>query len=135
MEDSGILHLTGTILDFSKWDDTINLYAQKFHAQFNVYPNILLACNFTYRKIDLYAQMHPDRLVESDGIETIETSDIPYQGISYFTAEDYNLECCLDYYLPVGSFTLVFDEAPDFDGESVEEPEEVGDVFYFRKSA
>jgi hypothetical protein len=72
MEDSGILHLTGVITDFSKWDDTINLYAQKFHAQFNVYPNILLACDFTYRKIDLYAQMHPDRLVDPDGIETRE---------------------------------------------------------------
>ena len=107
MEDSGIFHLTGTITDFSKWDDTINLYAQ----------------------------MHPDRLIDPDGIETIETSDVPYQGISYFTAEDYNLECCLDYDLPEGSFTLMFDEAPDFDGEPVEEPEEADNVFYFRKSA
>jgi hypothetical protein len=135
MEDSGILRLSGIITDFSKWDDTINLYAEKFHEQFNVYPNILLVCGFTYRKIDLYAQMHPDRLVVSDGIEMIETSNEPYQGISYFTTEDYNLECCLDYDLPEGSFTLVFDEAPDFDGEPMEEPEELEGVFYFRKSA
>ena len=79
--------------------------------------------------------MHPDRLVVSDGIETIETSNEPYQGISYFTTEDYNLECCLDYDLPEGYFTLVFDEAPDFDGEPVEEPEELENVFYFKKSA
>jgi hypothetical protein len=37
--------------------------------------------------------------------------------------------------LPEGSFTFVFDEAPDFDGEPVEEPEEVEGVFWFRKSA
>ena len=79
--------------------------------------------------------MHPDRLVDTDGIETIETSNVPYQGISYFTAEDYNLECCLDYDLPEGSFTLVFDEAPDFDGEPMEEPEEVEKVYTYRKIA
>jgi hypothetical protein len=45
------------------------------------------------------------------------------------------LECCLDYDLPEGSFTLVFDEAPDFDGKPMEEPEVVENVFYFRKSA
>jgi len=55
--------------------------------------------------------------------------------ISYFTIEDYNLEYCLDYDLPESSFALVFDEAPDFDGEPVEETEEVEGVFYFRKSA
>ena len=62
MEDSGILKLTGIITDFSIWDDTIHIYAVKFHDQYNVYPNILLASDLTYRKIDLYAQMHPDRI-------------------------------------------------------------------------
>jgi hypothetical protein len=33
--------------------------------------------------------------------------------------------------LPESSFALVFDEAPDFDGE----PEVVEGVFYFKKSA
>ena len=135
MEDNGILRLTGIITDYTVWDDTINLYAGKFHKQFNVYPNILLASDFTYRKIDLYAQMHPERLVEHDGTETLETSDEPYDGISYFTTEDYELECCLDYDLPEGSFTLVFDEAPDFDGEPVEEREEQEGVYVFRRIA
>jgi hypothetical protein len=34
---------------------------------------------------------------DNDGnIETIETSDEPYNGLSHFVAEDYELECCLD---------------------------------------
>ena len=74
-------------------------------------PNILLASDFTYRKIDLYAPMHPERLIDHGGTETLETSNEPYEGISCFTATDYELECCLDYDLPEGSFTLVFDEA------------------------
>jgi hypothetical protein len=138
MEDNGILQLTGNITDFSIWDDTIHLYAVKFHDQFSVFPNIMLACDFTYRKIDLYAQMHPNRIriTDDDGsIESIETSNEPYSGLSYFTTEDYELECCLDYDLPEGSFALIFDEAPDFDGEPVEEPEKLEMIYTYRKIA
>jgi hypothetical protein len=138
MEDDDRLKLTGIITDFSLWDDTIHLYTVKFHGQFNVYPNIFLASDFTYRKIDLYAQMHPNRIriTDNDGsIETIETSNEPYSGLSYFTTEDYELECCLDYDLPEGSFTLIFDEARDFDGEPVDEPEELENVYQYRKIA
>jgi hypothetical protein len=138
MEDNGILKLTGIITDFSVWDDTIHMFAVKFHEQYNVYPNILLASDLTYREIDLYGQMHPDRIRISDddgSFETIETSDEPYNGLSCFTTEDYELECCLDYDLSEGYFTLVFDEAPDFDGEPIEKPDEPKNVYLFRKSA
>jgi hypothetical protein len=138
MEEDGRLKLSGIIADYSIWDDTIHLFAVKFHEQFNVYPNILLASDSTYRKIDLYAQMHPNRIVTSgdDGnIETIETSDEPYNGLSSFVTEDYELECCMDCDLSEGSFILVFDEAPDFDGEPVEEPDEPEMVYQYRKIA
>jgi hypothetical protein len=138
MEKDDRLKLTGVITDFSIWDDTIHLYAVKFHDQFNVYPNILLASDCTYRKIDLYAQMHPNRIVITDddgNIETIGTSDEPYNGLSHFVAEDYELECCLDSDLPEGSFTLIFDEAPDFDGEPVEKPDEPEMIYQYRKIA
>ena len=126
------------MLDFSVWDDTIPLSAVKFYSQYNVYPNILLANDSTYRKIDLYAQMHPSRIVTNDddgNIETIETSNEPYNGLSSFVTEDYELECCMDYDLQEGYFTLIFDEEPDFDGERVEEPEEQGNVYNYRKIA
>jgi len=138
MEDNGVLKLTGVIIDFSVWDDTIHLSAVKFHNQYNVYPNILLANDSTYRKIDMYAQMHPNRIVTTndDGnIETIETSNEPYNGLSLFVTEDYELECCMDFDLQEGYFTLVFDEEPDFDGEPVEKPEERENVFKYRKIA
>ena len=135
MEESGILTLTGIITVFSKWDDTIHLYVIKFQSQYNVYPNILLACTSTYRKIDLYAQMHPDRLIDPDGIETIETSSEPYNGLSHFATENYELECCMDYDLQEGHFTLIFDEAPDFDGEPIEKPDELDNVYRYRMIA
>jgi uncharacterized protein VirK/YbjX len=138
MEDSGVLQLTGIITDFSIWDDTIHLYAVKFHDQFSVYLNIMIACDFTYRKIDLCAQMHQNRIVltgDDGNIETIETSNEPYNGLSHFVTEDYELECCMDYDLQEGSFTLIFDEAPDFDGEPVEEPDEPEMIYQYRKIA
>jgi len=138
VEDSWVLKLAGVITDFSVWDDTIHLSAVKFYSQYNVYPNILLASDFTYRKIDLYAQMHPNRIVTNgaDGnIETIETSNKPYEGLSLFVTENYELECCMDFDLQEGYFTLIFDEEPDFDGERVEETEEQENVYNYRKIA
>jgi len=138
VENSGVLKLAGVIIDFSVWDNTIHLSAVKFYSQYNVYPNILLANDSTYRKIDLYAQMHPNRIVTdgADGnIETIETSNKPYEGLSLFVTEDYELECCMDFDLQEGYFTLIFDEEPDFDGERVEEPEEQENVYNYRKIA
>jgi len=89
-------------------------------------------------KIELFAQKHPNRIVTAgdDGnIETIETSNEPCNGLSYFTTEDYKLECCMDYDLQEGYFTLIFDEAPDFDGEPIEKPEEWENVYTYRKIA
>jgi len=135
METKGVLQLKGYIQDFAIWDDTINVFAVKFHGKYSVYPNILLASDETYRKIDLYAQMHPDRLIAPD-YETILTSDESYTGISEFVTEDYTLDCCFDYNLAEGNFTLIYDEAPDFSGEP--EPvveEDKGKIYRFKKSA
>ena len=120
MENDDRMKLTGRISDFSVWDETIFDLAEKFHDKYNVYPNILLASNFTYRKIDLYAQMHPERIViyDDDGsYETIKTSSEPYEGLTCIVAGDCELACCLDVDLSDGNFTIVFDENPDFGGE------------------
>jgi len=138
MEKDTRLKLKGKITDYAVWDDTIDLYAEKFYKKHNVYPNILLANEYTYRRIDMFAQMHPERLIEADGNETFETSNTSYNGISEFTTESYNLECCFDYKLTDDSFLLIFDEAPDFDGEPEpvpEESEEGEKAYFYRKSA
>ena len=136
MEIEGVLQLKGYISDFYIWDDTINSYVKKFLEKHNVYPNILLASNETYRKIELYAQKHPERLIAPDH-ENILNSNEPYQGIGEFIASDYSLEFCINYDLTLGNFILIFDEAPDFDGEPVPLPkeEEKGKIYQFKKTA
>jgi hypothetical protein len=37
--------------------------------------------------------------------------------------------------LPEGSFTLIFDEEPDFDGEPAEKPDEPEMIYQYRKIA
>jgi hypothetical protein len=76
-----------------------------------------------------------DDTINDGNIETIETSDEPYNGLSHFVAEDYELECCLDNDLHESSFTLIFDEAPDFDGEPVEKTDEPEMIYQYRKIA
>jgi hypothetical protein len=82
--------------------------------------------------------MHPDRIMSTDddgNIETIETSNESYNGLSNFVTEDYELECCMDFDLQEGYFTLIFDEEPDFDGEPVQKPEEAENVYQYKKIA
>ena len=140
MENDSRLKLNGFILDFVIWDDTINPFVMKFHDKYNVYPNILLASDDTYRRIDLFAQKHPERIIKFDedgNMENIETSEDTYDGLSMFTAEDYELECYIDYDLQKGYFMLVLDEEPDFSGEPIidDEKEVERKIYAFRKSA
>ena len=138
METDNRLKMTGIITDFAIWDDTINLYASKFYEKFNVFPNILLANEYTYKKIDLYAQKHPERIIDPTGENNIETSSISYQGLSIFTAEEYELDFCLSYEIADGSFILIFDENPDFDGEPEPLPvedEEKPKFYLYKKTA
>jgi len=137
MENDTRLTLKGSILNFTKWDDTIHFFVLKFYKMYNVYPNLLLASDYTYQKIDLYAQMHPERIMDPDGVMTIEASDCEYTGISDFSAVDYSLEFCFDNEITEGNFLLVFDEEPDFSGEPlpVVEIEEKQTVYQFEKTA
>jgi len=138
MDTDNRLKMTGVITDFAVWDDTINLHVIKFHDKFNVFPNILLANEYTYKKIDLYAQKHPERIIDPTGENDIETSSISYQGLSTFTAEEYELDFCLSYEIADSSFILIFDENPDFDGEPEPLPvedEEKPKVYLYKKTA
>ena len=134
MEINGVLKLKGFIQDFLAWDSTINLFAVKFNKKYSVYPNILLASDDTYRKIDLFAQKKPNMLIGPDGKDILSSSET-YEGINEFVTEDYTLDCCFDYELTLGNFILVFDEAPDYGGEPVLVIEEKGKVYQFKKSA
>jgi hypothetical protein len=124
-QEGNIFKEFGYINDYSKWDDTINEKAQHFHELYRVYPNILIACAATFDNIDNYLKQHPGNLVFSGSGEPP-----PFEGLSTFTATDYELEFCLAVDQTEHYFILVYDETPDFDGK--EEPESDNQEPYYR---
>ena len=129
---SGIQKFTGFISDYSAWDDTINAFVKRFHKEHKVYPNILLANKMTFCRIDRH--VHLEALVDKDGV-SYEKSEIPYEGIGSFEANNYSLVFCINNQLIDDSFVLIFDAEPDFDdGEPIPEEEE-NISFYYRKCA
>jgi hypothetical protein len=117
----------GVIGDYSRWADTINERVQRFFALYKVHPNILLASGATFDKIDTYLKQHPENLVFSG-----EGYPPPFDGLSSFTGEDYELEFCLDLDQRENYFILVYDETPDFDGENIPESDMEEPKFSFR---
>jgi hypothetical protein len=120
----GRLKLKGFILDFTEWGPTIHSFVLKFHKAYNVYPNIFLASNATYEKINFHAQMHPEIIfiLEDNGSsKNIDMDD--YSGINRIEFPDCTLDFCIDYEASLGNFILMYDEAPHFDGEPISEEE------------
>ena len=116
------LKLKGFIHDFTEWGTAIYSFVEKFHKKHNVYPNIFLASNATYDKINLYAQIHPEIIfvLEDDGSSKNIDMD-EYSGINGIEFPDCFLDFCIDYEALFGNFTLMYDEAPDFSGEPIPE--------------
>jgi hypothetical protein len=117
----------GFIGDYSRWADVIHDGILRFFALYRVHPNILLASGATFDKIDNYLKRHPANLVFSG-----EGDPPPFDGLSSFVDGNYEIEFCLDAGQGENYFILVYDEAPDFDGENI--PESTGEEpkFSFR---
>ncbi|GBU28521.1 hypothetical protein R84B8_02080 [Treponema sp. R8-4-B8] len=104
----------GKITRISQWADIIAMKVADFREEKGVYPNILLANTSTYDKIDKYYKKHPENLIY-DGCE----ESPEFDGLSGFYTSEYNLDFCIDNDITINHFRLVFDENPDFDGETI----------------
>jgi hypothetical protein len=130
------LELKGYISDFYEWYNIIYKAVLKFYKKYNVYPNLLLACDVTFRKIDLNAQRYMGNIVSvlDNGLEEIETIKT-YDGINHFRTEECGIDFGIDNELTEGNFILLFADPQDIDGEPVPVPEEKENVFVFKKTA
>ncbi len=99
-------------------------YSIKFYEAFNIYPNLLLAAETTWKKIDHYANLiSPVNIYK--GPETDDEMNEEFKSISSFVTPDFELEFCLDFKIKENYFILIFDEDPSFDGEPVEDPQQI----------
>ena len=97
------------------WDDTIDNSVEKFYDSYNIYPNIIIAHEDTFIKIEM--------VVNSIGKKYIKgmNGKVPDKGefvrISSFSGESYELDFCLDNNVQYQFFTLIYDSDPDGGGE------------------
>jgi hypothetical protein len=129
------LRLGGFINDFNRWDDLINKCAVRFRKLYNVYPNILLAATPTYQKIDQYAQIKPESIYSEEYDSTFADIEAPFEGLSAFITDDYQLELCVDENMVEGIFSLLFDQHPIFDREPAVKKNARGETYRPRHSA
>ena len=129
---SKFLKLSCSISDYEYWDDTIYENALKFHDEYAIHPNILIASKITWDKIDKYANLyHPENIGLMDD-DIIDFDEEEIKTIAGFQTSEYSLAFCLDEKIATDHFILVFDEHPTFDGEPIDELENENAVIYQR---
>ena len=120
------------IKNYEFWDGIIHEHSLKFHKTYSVYPNIMLAKQETWDKIDEYANLiNPGHITNPGGAEEVGEDDL--KSISTFTTDEYFLEFCLDDKVKDDYFILVFDETPTFDGEPCDFEE--NDIIKYKRIA
>ncbi len=109
---------THAIHDWPRWDDEVHDAVAAFEAAFGLVPNILLAHDSTFRRIELIASK---RNIRDDRGER--PDDTEYAELGGFNGPGYHLDFCFDERLATGLFVLIFDDDPD-DGDEEPIPEE-----------
>lgn len=107
------LHIT----HWRQWDREINRASLAFHHTFGCAPNILLANQITFQRIDMIA--NKQRLTNHDGALA---SPSQYCSVGGFNGDGYALDFCLDDTLADRCCVLLYDANPDGDGEPIPLP-------------
>lgn len=116
-----ILRQKVTFDDLTNWDETINDCAYNFKDHYGVFPNILLASQSTYRKIDIIANnTNKDRIQSDDGKAPMLDEFATLGGLC---TPDYSLDFCIDDKLPENTIQLICDSDPDGEDESYDDEE------------
>jgi hypothetical protein len=97
------------------WSHDLNRWVKQFKEVHGVYPNILLASDSTYARIDMVANTNGrDNIRNPDG-EIAEK----FASMSGFQGKGYSLDFCIDDRLDVDMVKLIFDSDPGGGGEPV----------------
>ena len=93
------------------WDHQLNSWVKEFKADLEYYPNILLASNETYARIDLVVNARgKDKLRNSEGAGAPEEEFVSMNG---FKGDGYELDFCMDDNTGVDTVRLIYDSDPD----------------------
>lgn len=102
----------GVFRRYASWADTLHLKILDFKEERRIFPNIMLASQYTYDKIDNSFGNAENVMREARDEESFED-----YGDFDFIDGKCALHFCIDDTLKKGEFRLVYDSDPDFDGE------------------
>lgn len=114
-----VLRKTFVLESFKGWDHQVNLAVSDFKNKFGCFPNLMMANEVTFKRIDIFADK--EKVLGEEG-ETVNPGE--YVRLGGFGSEDYQMDFCLDDTLVDKAFVLIFDSdeedeksIPEVDGK------------------
>lgn len=97
-----------SLKSFKGWDHQLNKSVLEFKNTFGVFPNVMLANEVTYKRVDISADK--TKILGEKGNKVC-----PYEYVRLggFGSEDYELDFCLDNRLEDKAFILILDNDPE----------------------
>ena len=108
------------------WAKGIHQAIHVFNEMTGTWPNILLANEYTFARIDLLAGLDEGNIV-AEPVHKDQDEDLPldeWKSLSGFRTGDCKVTFCLAANLADGEFELIHDPDPDGESEDEEEVEE-----------
>lgn len=112
-----IIKKTYTFRDYAIWDDELHAAGLDFKEKFQIYPNILIASDTTYNRINLVANQKRDRLKDENGASWSDESG--FVDLSTFVDEEWEVDFMQDNGLADDVIVLIYDSDPDDGGEDI----------------
>lgn len=103
--DRGVFHR------YASWAETLHMKILDFKEERRIFPNIMLASQYTYDKIDASFENAENVMREARDEDSFED----YGDFDFIDGEC-ALHFCIDDTLKKGEFRLVYDSDPDFGG-------------------
>ena len=109
-----------SLSDWKGWAHAIDASVDDFYDAFGVLPNALVACDATFRRIDMVADRQ--RVQNADGAHP---EDAEYAPLAGFCGPDYQLDFLLNDTVEDRSFTLVYEAGGGDEGEPIVDDEDM----------
>lgn len=104
---------TAKIAKISKWSHELHQFIIAFQRRYGVFPNIMLASDETYRRIDMVANTKGKNSIRTPEGEIPEGPVV----IKNFSTDRYSVHFCLKFELGLGEIILIHDDGGDGGGE------------------
>jgi hypothetical protein len=107
---------TFTFKTLIEWAKELNDAIYIYKNQYGVFPNIMLASETTYKRIDLIANTKAEN-INGDGSNNMPIIPENFVSLSGFASNEYNVDMCIADDLSLFEFVLIYDNDPD--GEEI----------------